>query len=130
MKQESNNRPPAEVLDWFIQQGFQNAEFVDGRAYLSCNRKGRSIFVKLQQRKAFHTLYREAQGGSFLVFEVNVAGKKIQYTGYCPICFFGIKTLNLPFKEKAISYFPYRREGYKVEKAFQQFLKQVGEEVV
>jgi hypothetical protein len=108
---------------WFYKQGFEQAEFQKGRAYVSRYWQGQPVSFKLTRREGFDTYFKGAHGGSLVVFEVALQGDQVIYEGYCPIWLFGIWTLRLAFKQDAGRLFAYRKEGYLLQEKFQRFLE-------
>ncbi len=112
----------SDLHSWFKRQKFKVADFEKGHQYITTRWKEQPIRFKLTQRDGFDTFYKEAFGGSLVVFEVSLKGKELSYHGYCPIWLFGIWTLKWSFKKEAGRLFKYREEGALEEKRFLQFL--------
>ena len=84
------------------------------------------LVYKLRERPDHITFYKEAAGGSLIVFEVTTKHDKVQYTGYCPLLLFGIWERKMSFKADAGMLAPYRKEGFEVAQRFKRMLEEQG----
>lgn len=109
-----SDRPtlPERVEDWFQGQGFTRAVFSSPTERITTFNMGHMLVFKLRERPEHIMFYKEAAGGSLIVFEVSVVNGKIQYTGYCPLLLFGIWERKLTFKAGAGKLASYRKEGF------------------
>jgi len=82
------------------------------------------LVFKLRQRPDHLTFYKEAAGGSLIVFEVSTKEGKVQYTGYCPLLIFGIWERKMSFKADAGLLAPYRKEGFELAQRFKRMLEE------
>lgn len=87
---------------------------------------GHMLMYKVRERKDHITFYKEATGGSLIVFEVSTKDDKVQYTGYCPLLLFGIWERKVSFKADAGMLAPYRKEGFEVAQRFKRMLVEQG----
>lgn len=123
-----NERPilPPLVDDWFQEQGFKNVCFMGPTEHITTFNMGHTLVFKLRQRPDHLTFYKEAAGGSLIVFEVTTMSGKVQYTGYCPLLLFGIWERKVSFKADASMLAPYRKEGFEVAQRFKRMLEERG----
>ncbi len=115
---------PSQVEDWFHSQGFEHAHFRGPTERITTFNLGHLLVFKLRQRPDHVTFYKEAAGGSLIVFEVAAADGKVRYTGYCPLLLFGIWERKLSFKADAGKLAPYRKEGFEVAQRFKRMLEE------
>ena len=118
--------PPERVEDWFQGQGFTRAVFTSPTERITTFHMGHMLVFKLRERQDHATFYKEATGGSLIVFEVSVVNGKVQYTGYCPLLLFGIWERKVSFKADAGLLAPYRKEGFEVAQRFKRMLEERG----
>ncbi len=122
MDKNETNISMADVNAWFEKEGFEKAAFAKNTEYITSHWLGQPVTFKLLKRAGFDTFYKEAFGGSLLVFEVSIRNHTLTYDCYCPILLFGIWTIKLTFKQHANGIFKYRREGYQIREKFEQFI--------
>ncbi|MGV3638787.1 MAG: hypothetical protein ACO1NQ_14185 [Flavobacteriales bacterium] len=118
--------PPPLVDAWFQGQGFMQVHFSGPSERITTFHMGHSVVFDFRQRAHHRTFYKEAAGGSLIVFEVTTKDGKVQYTGYCPVLLFGIWEWKLSFKADAGSLAPYRKEGFEVAQGFKRLLEERG----
>ncbi|HRP00197.1 MAG TPA: hypothetical protein PLN54_12240 [Flavobacteriales bacterium] len=114
------------VGDWFRQQGFTPVHFAGPIERITTFNMGHLLVYKLRQRPEHVTFYKEAAGGSLIVFEVAEVNGQVRFTGYCPLLLFGIWPRKLSFKADAGVLAPYRREGFEVAQRFKRMLEEQG----
>ncbi|MBK9512609.1 MAG: hypothetical protein IPO05_03065 [Flavobacteriales bacterium] len=121
-----SNRPalPGPVEDWFQGQGFTSVRFAGPTEHITTFNMGHTLVFKLRQRPDHLTFYKEAAGGSLIVFEVTTKHDKVQYSGYCPLLLFGIWERKMSFKADAGMLAPYRKEGFVVAQRFKRMLEE------
>lgn len=85
---------------------------------------GHMLVFKLRERAEHITFYKEATGGSLIVFEVSTVNGKVQYSGYCPLLLFGIWERKVSFTADAGLLAPYRKEGFELAQRFKRLLKE------
>ena len=112
------------IQKWFLKNGFNQAKFENSKVRISTHWLEQTVTFKLTQLEGFDTFYKEAFGGSLIVFEISTSPNSLIYNCYCPLYLFGIWTLKLSFKEKALKIFQYREQGWKIHKNFNQFIAQ------
>jgi hypothetical protein len=117
---------PQVVFDRLHEQGFTPVHFSGPTERLTTFNSGHLLVFKLRQRPQHVTFYKEATGGSLMVFEVAMVNGKVRYTGYCPILLFGIWERKVSFKANAGILAPYRKEGYEVAQRFKRMLEEQG----
>lgn len=115
---------PPVVVGWFHQQGFTDVHFQGPTAHITTFNMGHTLVFKLRQRPDHRTFYKEATGGSLIVFEVTTMDGKVQYTGYCPVLLFGLWERKVSFKADAGSLAPYRKEGFEVAQGLKRMLEE------
>ena len=113
---------PQDLDSWFQKQGFEAIEFEGKKEYISTFWLGQAVTFQLVERDGYTTYWKEAFGGSIIVFEVLNDGKSVKYSGYCPLLLFGLWNMKLSFKEKASKLFQYRKQGYEIEQEFKKYL--------
>ncbi|MBL7983117.1 MAG: hypothetical protein JNL52_15055 [Flavobacteriales bacterium] len=123
-----SDRPalPGPIEDWFQGQGFTQVRFVGPIERITTFNMGHTLVFKLRQRPDHRTFYKEAAGGSLIVFEVAMMDGKVQYTGYCPLLLFGHWERKVRFKADAGLLAPYRKEGFEVAQRFKRMVEQQG----
>lgn len=123
-----SDRPtlPDRVADWFQGQGFTRAVFTSPTERITTFNMGHVLVFKLRERPEHITFYKEASGGSLIVFEVSVVNGTVQYTGYCPLLLFGIWERKVSFKADAGLLAPYRKEGFELAQRFKRLLEEKG----
>jgi hypothetical protein len=123
-----SDRPalPGPVEDWFQGQGFTQVRFDGPIERITTLNMGHMLVYKLRERPDHITYYREATGGSLIVFEVSAVNGKVQYTGYCPLLIFGIWERKLSFKADAGLLAPYRKEGFELAQRFKRMVEERG----
>ena len=123
-----SDRPalPTRVEDWFKGQGFTQIRFEGPTEHITTFNMGHLLVYKLRQRPDHVTFYKEAAGGSLIVFEVAVVNGQVRYTGYCPLLLFGIWERKLSFKADAGKLASYRKEGFEVAQRFTRMLEEQG----
>jgi hypothetical protein len=114
------------VEDWFQGQGFTQVQFDGPTERISTFNMGHMLVYKLRERSDHITFYKEASGGSLIVFEVSAVNGKVSYTGYCPLLVFGIWERKMSFKADAGMLAPYRKEGFEVAQRFKRMLVEQG----
>lgn len=114
------------VGKWFQEQGFRQVHFAVPTERITTFNTGLLLVFKLRARPAYVTFYKEATGGSLIVFEVRTTDQKVQYTGYCPLLLFGIWERKVSFKVDAGLLSPYRKEGFEVAQRFKLMLEERG----
>jgi len=112
--------------DWFRKQGFTHVHFAGPTERITTFNMGHLLVYKLRQRPDHVTFYKEAAGGSLIVFEVAVVNGQVRYTGYCPLLLFGMWERKLSFKADAGKLVSYRREGFEVAQRFKRMLEEQG----
>jgi hypothetical protein len=117
---------PPLVEDWFQAQGFTRVRFAGPTERITTFNMGHTLVFKLRQRPGHLTFYKEAAGGSLIVFEVSTKEGKVQYSGYCPLLLFGIWERKLSFKAEAGMLAPYRKEGFEAADRFERMLEARG----
>ena len=117
---------PEPVKDWFQGQGFTQVAFRGSAERITTFNMGHTLVFKLRERPKHFTFYKEATGGSLIVFEVSTVNDKVQYTGYCPLLLFGIWERKMSFKADAGMLAPYRKEGFEVAQRFKRLLEEQG----
>lgn len=117
---------PQVVFDRLHDQGFTPVQFSGPTERITTFNTGHTLVYKLRQRPHHITFYKEAAGGSLIVFEVAVVNGKVRYTGYCPILLFGIWERKVSFKANAGILAPYRKEGYELAQRFKRMLEEQG----
>ncbi|MBK9764487.1 MAG: hypothetical protein IPO87_14295 [Flavobacteriales bacterium] len=115
---------PGPVEDWFQGQGFTQVQFDGTTERISTFNMGHMLVYMLRERPDHDTFYKEATGGSLIVFEVSRKDGKVQYTGYCPLLLFGIWERKVSFKADAGLLAPYRKEGFEVAQRFKRMLEE------
>ncbi|HOZ40892.1 MAG TPA: hypothetical protein PLL25_08820 [Flavobacteriales bacterium] len=115
---------PVEV--WFQGQGFTQVHFSGPIERITTINMGHTLVFKLRELPDHFTFYKEAAGGSLIVFEVTTMSGKVQYTGYCPLLLFGIWERKVSFKADASMLAPYRKEGFEVAQRFKRMLEERG----
>lgn len=114
---------PDVVEDWFRAQGFARMRFDVPVERITTHSMGQLVFFKLRERADHVTYYKEATGGSLIVFEVSTSDGKVRYTGYCPLLLFGFWERKVSFKPDAGMLAPYRKEGFEVAQRFKRMLE-------
>lgn len=114
------------VDDWFRKEGFTPVHFSGPTERITTFNTGHLLVYKLRQRPEHVTFYKEAAGGSLIVFEVAEVNGQVRYTGYCPLLLFGIWERKLSFKSDAGVLAPYRKEGFEVAQRFKRMLEEQG----
>ncbi|HMQ76494.1 MAG TPA: hypothetical protein PKE21_09445 [Flavobacteriales bacterium] len=112
------------VDDWFHDQGFTQVDFKGPTERITTFHMGHTLVFKLHQRQGHATYYKEASGGSLIVFEVTDREGKVSYSGYCPLLLFGIWEQKLSFKADAGLLAPYRKEGFEAAQRFKRMLEE------
>lgn len=115
---------PVEV--WFQGQGFTQVHFSGPIERITTLKMGHLLVYKLRERPDHFTFYKEATGGSLIVFEVSSKEGKVRYTGYCPQLLFGIWERKMSFKADAGMLATYRKEGFEVAQRFKRMLEERG----
>jgi hypothetical protein len=87
---------------------------------------GHMLVFKLRERPDHFTFYKEATGGSLIVFEVSAVNGKVKYAGYCPLLLFGIWERKVSFKAGAGLLAPYRKEGFDLAQRFKRMVEERG----
>lgn len=123
MKQLFTTRSKADLTGWLEEEGFTKVVFAGSESYLTTYWLGQPVTFKLIRREGAETFYKEAFGGSILVFEIVIQDHTVSYDSYCPILLFGLWNIKLSFKKNAAWLFKYRKEGYEVWERFEQYLK-------
>ena len=121
-----SDRPalPGPVEDWFKGQGFTQVQFDGPTERISTFNRAHMLVYKLRERPDYFTFYKEAAGGSLIVFEVTTKDDKVQYTGYCPLLLFGIWERKLSFNADAGLLAPYRKEGFELAQRFKRMVEE------
>jgi hypothetical protein len=114
------------VGDWFRKQGFTPVHFTGPTERITTFNLAHLLVYKLRERPDHVTFYKEATGGSLIVFEVSIMEGKVRYTGYCPLLLFGIWERKLSFKADAGKLASYRKEGFEVAQRFKRMLEEHG----
>jgi hypothetical protein len=117
---------PPFVEDWFKAQGFTQVQFDGPTERITTFNMGHMLVYKLRERKDHFTFYKEAAGGSLIVFEVSAVNDKVQYSGYCPLLLFGFWERKVSFKADAGMFAPYRKEGFELAQRFKRMLEEQG----
>ncbi|MDW3645737.1 MAG: hypothetical protein R8P61_01575 [Bacteroidia bacterium] len=107
---------------WLRKKKFAHIEFNSKSEYISTSWLNQPVTFKLTEKVGFETWYKEAFGGSLIVFELALENGNMKMMGYCPLLLFGFWPLKLSFKKKAGFIFKYRKQGYNIQKEFQAFL--------
>jgi hypothetical protein len=118
--------PLANVAAWFRKQGFKQLRFEGPTERITTFNMGHMLVYKLRERTGHVTFFKEATGGSLIVFEVSSKEGKVSYTGYCPLLLFGIWERKVSFKADAGMLAPYRKEGFEVAQRFKRMLVEQG----
>ena len=116
--------PMTLVDDRFRKQGFTRVHFSAPTGRISTFNVAHMLVYKLRERPEHITFYKEAAGGSLIVFEVSTMDGKVRYNGYCPLLLFGIWERKLSFKADAGMLAPYRKEGFEVAQRFKRMLEE------
>ena len=116
--------PMTLVDDRFRKQGFTRVHFSAPTERISTFNVAHMLVYKLRERPEHITFYKEAAGGSLIVFEVSTMDGKVRYNGYCPLLLFGIWERKLSFKADAGMLAPYRKEGFEVAQRFKRMLEE------
>lgn len=111
------------VDGWFHKQGFTQLRFTSPTERITTYNMDHTLVFKLRNRPDHDTFYKEATGGSLIVFEVSIQGGKVRYAGYCPLFLFGIWERKMTFKADAGPLTRYRKEGYEVGQRFLKLLE-------
>jgi len=120
-------QPPLALVDaWFRKQGFKPVRFEGPTERITTFNMGHLLVYKLRERPDHVTYYKEATGGSLIVFEVSEKNGNIRYNGYCPLLLFGTWERKLPFKADAGKLASYRKEGFEVAQRFKRMLEEQG----
>lgn len=114
------------VEAWFHDQGFMLVHFAGPTERITTFNTGHLLVYKLRQRPDHVTFYKEAAGGSLIVFEVAVVNGQVRYTGYCPLLLFGMWERKLSFKADAGNLASYRKERFEVAQHFKRMLEEQG----
>jgi len=117
-----SNKTEAELGKWFLKQGFTHLHFEKKSEIISTYWLDHPVTFKLTKREGFNTYYKEAFGGSLVVFEVALQDQKVVYEGYSPMLLFGIWSKKMSFKKEATGLFKYRKEGYEWGEQLKQYL--------
>lgn len=117
---------PTIVEDWFQAQGFTQVHFSAPTERITTFNRGHMLVYKLRERPDNFTFYKEAGGGSLIVFEVKTKDDKVQYSGYCPLLLFGFWERKVRFKADAGLLAPYRKKGFEVAQRFKRMLEERG----
>lgn len=108
---------------WFRKQGFRQLRFEGPTERITTQHMEHTLVYKLHHRPDHDTFYKEATGGSLIVFEVSLQDGVVRYDGYCPLLLFGIWERRLSFKRGAGKLAGYRKEGFEVEQQFLALLE-------
>ncbi len=117
---------PPFVEDWFKAQGFTQVHFSGPTERISTFNMAQMLVYKLRERPDHITFYKEAAGGSLIVFEVTTKDDQVQYTGYCPHLLFGFWERKLSFKADSGMLAPYRKEGFELAQRFKRMVEERG----
>lgn len=117
---------PDAVDDWFQDHAFTRVRFDGPTQRITTFCMGRLLVYWLRERPDHVTFYKEAAGGSLIVFEVSAQEGKVSSTGYCPLLLFGFWERKVRFKADAGLLAPYRKEGFEVAQRFKRMLEQQG----
>ena len=107
---------------WLRKKKFTCIEFQDKSEYISTYWLNQPVTFKLKEEVGFETWYKEAFGGSLIVFEIAYEEGNVKIRGYCPLLLFGFWSMKLSFKKKAGFLFKYRKEGYNIQEELLEFL--------
>lgn len=113
-----------QISNWLIRKGFNKVEFVNGKSYTSTYNNANHIGYKLLERGSFISFYKEAEGGSILIFEIKNEEEELIMYCYAPIWLFGIWNKKLKFNKNPNFLSPYLKTGFYLRKNMIKFISE------